>query len=412
MEQTETFQPGQIIRRSLGLKEQVKAPLAADYHSQLVAEMMARGHRLMVGDVEFRLAKAFGFCYGVDRAVDLAYETLAKFPGRRIFLTSEIIHNPRVNNRLQELGIRFLTMNDHAPLPLEQLAAGDVVIIPAFGTSLTELQQLQGRGCVLVDSTCGSVVNVWRRVESYAKDRFTAIIHGKFWHEETLATSSRVTQYAGGKFLIVLDKAEAQFVCDFIEQGGDAPALLTRFAGAYSPGLNPATDLVRVGLANQTTMLSSESLEIAALFRQTMARRYGEPAVAEHFRSFDTICSATQERQDAILALTQEPDLDLVLVVGGYNSSNTNHLVEIAGRYHPAYHIEDAGDILSAAQIRHKPFHEKTPVIANNWLPVPTGPEPVGTRIGLTAGASTPNRLIGEVIERIAALRGLSVSST
>ncbi len=392
--------PGAINRRGFGLKDAIQAPIATDYHSTLIDQMVAQGHRLRVGEFEFRLATDFGFCYGVDRAVELAYETVTRFPDRTVYLTNEIIHNPRVNNRLRELGVKFLS---DEPAAYERLGTGDLVILPAFGAPQSQLEELQRRGCVLVDSTCGAVMKVWRRVETYVKDRFTSIIHGKFWHEETIASSSRVSS-GGGQYLIVLDRAEAQLVCDYILQGGDRTAFLTRFQGAYSPGFDPATDLLRVGCANQTTMLSSESLAIAELFRQTMIKKYGTVAIEQHFRSFDTICTATQDRQDAMLALAQEP-IDLFLVVGGFNSSNTSHLAEIAGHHKPTYHIEDAAGLVSSGVIRHKPMGSTTPTETHGWLP--DGP----LTIGLTSGASTPNRILGEVIERLASFRGYALDA-
>lgn len=280
------------------------------------------------------------------------------------------------------------------------MGSGDVAIIPAFGVPTKDQAALQERGCIVVDATCGSVVNVWRRVESYAKDQFTAIIHGKYWHEETIATASRVTQYPAGKCLIVLDKPQARVVCDYIVRGGSRAAFLQTFAGAISEGFDPERDLVRVGVANQTTMLSSESLEIGEMLRAAMAARYGAASAGDHFRSFDTICSATQERQDAIIALAQDPTIDLFLIVGGFKSSNTAHLCEIASQSQPAYHIEGARGIVSLEEIEHKPVSQPEPRRSRRWLPAGR------VTIGLTAGASTPNRLLGEVIERIAALRG------
>jgi 4-hydroxy-3-methylbut-2-enyl diphosphate reductase len=242
------------------------------------------------------------------------------------------------------------------------------------------------------------VLNVWKRVESYARDGFTAVIHGKHWHEETKATASQVNRHPSGKYLVVLDMAEAQPVLDFIRHGGsgdEASALAERFAKATSPGFDFRIDLARVGIANQTTMLSSESLGIAAAFGLALRDRYGAEHVAEHFRSFDTICSATQERQDAVEALLQEP-LDLMLVVGGYNSSNTCHLAELAeSRGARTYHIEDAACVDPApGAIRFQPVGQKQEQRVERWL------DGVHT-IGITAGASTPNNKIGETIARV-----------
>jgi 4-hydroxy-3-methylbut-2-enyl diphosphate reductase len=246
------------------------------------------------------------------------------------------------------------------------------------------------------------VLNVWKRVESYARDGFTAIIHGKQWHEETKATASQVMKYPGGRYLVVLDMAEARLVCDFIERGGDPSAMAARFAGAYSPGFDFSSDLARVGLANQTTMLSSESLAIAEEIRRTMVRVHGEAGAAAHVRTFDTICSATQERQDAVLQLLAEPP-DLMLVIGGYNSSNTTHLAKLcASRGVTTRHVEDSDCIDPAAgTLRHRPIGAREEVTESGWL--------TGVRsIGITAGASTPNNKIGEAIVRVAAVAGLS----
>ena len=258
-------------------------------------------------------------------------------------------------------------------------------------------------GCVLVDTTCGSVLNVWKRVDSYAKDGFTAVIHGKYYHEETKATSSQVTKYPAGRYLVVRDMADAREVCVYIEGAGSGEQFLQRFAGTMSPGFDPEQDLVRVGVANQTTMLSGESLAIAAELRKSMAKRYGEAALPEHFRTFDTICSATQDRQDAVLKLIADP-LDLMVVIGGYNSSNTTHLAAICHDKAPTYHIEDASCVdPEAGSIRFRPVGAKEERLVTGWLPA--GP----LTVGVTAGASTPNNKIGETVERIAATRGLSL---
>ncbi|MCS6807108.1 MAG: 4-hydroxy-3-methylbut-2-enyl diphosphate reductase [Acidobacteriota bacterium] len=392
-----------IVRRGFGLKEEIKWPMAADYHSALVDRMKAEGYQLTVGPLSFRLAQEFGFCYGVDFALDLAYETRYKFPDRRIFLISEIIHNPRVNTRLQELGIRFLKTSDGPMMDLDEVTPEDVIIVPAFGATVAEMERLRQKGCVVVDTTCGSVIAVWKRVERYARDGFTAIIHGKYNHEETRATASQAMRFPGGRYLIVLDKQEAATVCHYIVHGGDKAAFLSQFAQAVSPDFDPDRDLQYVGLANQTTMLSSESLEIAEMFRQAIMQRYGPEQVGERFRSFDTICSATQNRQDAVQKLVQQ-NVDLMIVIGGYNSSNTNHLCEIASQYVPTYHINEVDCIVSDRHIRHQPALCHEEVISEGWLPDGS------VIIGITAGASTPNRVIGEVIERIVACRGLSLA--
>jgi 4-hydroxy-3-methylbut-2-enyl diphosphate reductase len=391
------------FRKGFGLKGAIEGALTADYHSRVVDAIRASGYTLEVGDLTFRLAGEFGFCYGVDRAVEYAYETRTKFPAKRTFLVGEIIHNPHVNQKLAAMGVEFLRRPEgrNEEFDFGGVTADDVVILPAFGVTVRDFERLRAIGCVLVDTTCGSVLNVWKRVESYARDGFTALVHGKNYHEETKATSSQVNKYPGGKYIVVRDMTEARLVCDYIEGAGNREQFLEHFRGKMSPGFDPDRDLQRVGVANQTTMLSGESLAIAAEVRKSMARRWGEPAAGEHFRTFDTICSATQERQDAVLKLIAEP-LDLMVVIGGYNSSNTTHLAAICNEKVPTYHIEDAACIdVDGGSIRFRPVGvHSTEEHRPDWLPA--GP----LRIGITAGASTPNNKIGETIERIAALRG------
>ncbi len=393
------------FRRGFGLKGRIEGALTADYHSHVVDRIRRHGYVLSLGDLTFKLAGEFGFCYGVDRAVEYAYETRTKFPAKRLFLVGEIIHNPHVNSKLRAMGVELLGRPEGGEFELSAVQPDDVVILPAFGVTVRDFERLRAIGCVLVDTTCGSVLNVWKRVESYAKDGFTAIIHGKYYHEETKATSSQVTKYPGGRYLVVRDMAEAREVCRYIEGGENGERLLAQFAGKLSPGFDPDRDLTRVGVANQTTMLSGESLAIAAELRNSVAARYGEAAVPEHFRTFDTICSATQDRQDAVLKLIAEP-LDLMVVIGGYNSSNTTHLAAICQQKVPTYHVEDAVCIDPAGgTIRFRPVGAPDEQRREGWLPAGR------VTIGITAGASTPNNKIGETIARIAAARGASLDS-
>jgi 4-hydroxy-3-methylbut-2-en-1-yl diphosphate reductase len=387
-----------IFRKGLDMKEAVAGELAAAYDSAIVDRVRANGYRHDSGRLSVRLAREFGFCYGVDRAVDYAYQARRRFPGRNVFLTGEIIHNPHVNERLREAGIRFLSdPGEHA----DRLGPDDVVILPAFGVTVGDMAQLSNQGCTLVDTTCGSVLNVWKNVVRYAQEGFTAIIHGKMKHEETRATASQALKYPHGRYLVVLDRSEAGIVCDYIRSGGDRAAFLRRFEGAVSPGFDPDLDLQRVGCANQTTMLMSESLQIGEMFREAMATRYGEAALAIQFRAFDTICSATQERQDAVIALLEEQPLDLMLVVGGYNSSNTCNLARICAEHVRTYHIADPECMPSADEIRHRRVGAPSTTVGTEdttrgWLS-PAGP----VVIGLTAGASTPNNIVGEVIRKL-----------
>jgi 4-hydroxy-3-methylbut-2-enyl diphosphate reductase len=389
------------FRKGFGLKNEIAGRLTSDYHSAVVEAVRANEYRLEAGGLIFRLAREFGFCYGVDRAVEYAYETRTKFPDRRLFLVGEIIHNPHVNEKLRHMGITLLAHRPDGEFDFGAVTPNDVVIMPAFGVTIGDFQRLRAIGCVLVDTTCGSVLNVWKRVESYARDSYTAIIHGKHYHEETKATASQVMKYPAGRYLVVLDMAEARMVCDFIERGENLGLLETRFRQAVSPGFDFTRDLTQVGLANQTTMLSGESLAIADEVRKSVIRRYGPDAVDQHFRSFDTICSATQERQDAVLALIGEP-LDVMVVVGGYNSSNTCHLAALVQQHGiRTYHIEDADavDVVSGA-IRHQPIGTKSESVTERWL----GKARI---IGITAGASTPNNKVGETIARICAVAGV-----
>jgi len=389
-------------RKGFGLRQAIAGDLERDYHSALVDAIRSRNHVLAIGDLTFRLAHAFGFCYGVDRAVEYAYETRTKFPDRRIFLVGEIIHNPHVNARLGEMGITILNRPDGGTFDFSPVTMDDVVVMPAFGVTVRDFARLRELGCVLVDTTCGSVLNVWKRVESYARDGFTALVHGKSYHEETRATTSQVTKYPEGQFLVVRDMSEASIVCDFIEHPGDSGAFVERFKRAGSEGFDPERHLVRIGVANQTTMLANESLAIADRVRLAMARRYGDDAVDHHFRSFDTICSATQERQDAVLELVKQP-LDAMVVIGGYNSSNTNHLAALCAKHVRTFHVADAAGIDPVRRtIRHR--RDGREVEEGDWLT--SGP----LTIGITAGASTPNNKIGDAVERICATRGLDVS--
>jgi 4-hydroxy-3-methylbut-2-enyl diphosphate reductase len=387
-----------IFRKGLDMKEAVAGELAAAYHSRLVDDVREAGFRHEKGRLTLHLAKEFGFCYGVDRAVDYAYQAVARFPGRNVFLTGEIIHNPHVNERLRANGIRFLSDPDERA---RQLGPEDVVILPAFGVTVSEMKRLSDLGCTLVDTTCGSVLTVWKNVVRYAQDGFTAVIHGKVKHEETRATASQALKYPNGRYLVVLDRDEAAAVCDYIRSPGDRQAFLARFAQAASPGFDPDVDLQRIGCANQTTMLMSESLEIGDMFRDAFRERYGEAALLHHFRAFDTICSATQERQDAVISLLDSQPVNLMIVVGGYNSSNTCNLARICASRVRTFHIAVPNCLLSGDRIRHRPVGPPSTaapseVVTEDWLP-PSG----RIVVGLTAGASTPNNIVGQVIETL-----------
>jgi 4-hydroxy-3-methylbut-2-en-1-yl diphosphate reductase len=405
--------PSTYFRKGFGLKAEVQGELAAAYDGRLVDVLRERDFTLTVGDVTVRLAREFGFCYGVERAVEYAYQARRKFPDRRIFLVGEIIHNPHVNDRLRGMGIEILqpleTRPEGAPgFDFGVVRAEDVVIMPAFGCTIEDFQALRAVGCVLVDTTCGSVLNVWKRVESYARDGFTALIHGKHYHEETRATASQVLKFPEGRYLVVRDMAEARLVCDFIEGKTGAAAILEKFGHAVSPGFDPELHLRKVGVANQTTMLARESLAIAGEVGAAMERAHGADHRATHFRSFDTICSATQDRQDAVQELLDDADapLDAMIVIGGYNSSNTISLAMLCAERVPTFHVESADAIDPATgSVRYRPaVKQHSEQVAASWLPAHGA-----VRVGLTAGASTPNNKIGEAVVRIFATRGIDV---
>jgi len=390
------------FRKGFGLKSAVEDELAADYDGRIVDHLRSHDFTLKAGDVTVRLAREFGFCYGVERAVEYAYQTRRKFPDKRIFLVGEIIHNPHVNDRLREMGIDILTHPDPmSAFDFSAVSPGDVVIMPAFGVTIEDFAALRAIGCILVDTTCGSVLNVWKRVESYARDGFTALIHGKYYHEETRATASQAQKYPDGHYLVVRNMAEAQLVCDFIEGRTTADAVMSAFSKAVSPGFDASKHLQKIGVANQTTMLARESLEIAEVVGASIARGRGEEARATSFRSFDTICSATQERQDAVRELLNE-GVDVMVVIGGFNSSNTISLAQLCAERVPTYHVESS----AAIDPEMKTIHFRLPGIKHNeadaagWLP--RGP----VRVGITAGASTPNNKIGDAVVRILATRG------
>ena len=398
------------FRKGFGLKKELRPVIDAEFHSALVERIRARGYSDSFGDVTVRLAEEFGFCYGVDRAVDYAYETVHKFPDKKIFLVGEIIHNPHVNQRMIDMGISFLYPTADGSFDFSELSSLDVVILPAFGVTLHDFDALSKVGCIMVDTTCGSVLHVWKRVESYAKDGFTAVIHGKYTHEESRATASQVNRHVGGKYLIVRDMEEGKLLFDYVAK---RPGHLTReefmthFEKKTSPGFDPDVDLHSVGVANQTTMLAKESLAIGWKVHEAMVERFGEEHAGSHFRSFGTICSATQERQDAVAKIMERPPT-VMLVIGGYNSSNTNHLAHLCRQYTTTFHVEDALCIdIERGTVRHKPELSPTAdeVIESDWLP--QGP----FDLGVTAGASTPNNKIGEALLRIFEIRGIEVES-
>jgi 4-hydroxy-3-methylbut-2-enyl diphosphate reductase len=387
------------IRRP-DVMERVTAEVAVHYHSSIVEKLKDRGGEITIGNTTVRLAQQFGFCYGVERAIDLAYASRRVFPEQRIFLIGEIIHNPEVNRQLSGMGIVSLPWRE-LDASYDSLDEEDVVIVPAFGAPTDFMTKIEERGCYVVDTTCGDVMKVWRRVRGYAKDGMTSIIHGKSNHEETRATASRALGEDGeGNYLVVLTLSDADYVCDFIRNGGNKQAFLERFAGGYSTGFDPEIHLAKIGVANQTTMLKSETEEIQRRIRQSIVDRDGNDAA---FLMFDTICGATQERQDALFQMLEQP-MDLLLIVGGYNSSNTAHLVEIAETELPTFFIRNAECLKSFEEIVHYDLHQKREVSSGCSTLLGDDSPMV---IGITAGASCPNNLIEETIFKVFKLRGV-----
>jgi 4-hydroxy-3-methylbut-2-en-1-yl diphosphate reductase len=392
--------PQKINLRRPDIMEAVQAQVLSHYRSELVERIRARGGVIAADGITVKLAKEFGFCYGVERAIDLAYAARRAFPEKRIFLLGEIIHNPEVNDQIRRLGIVTIG-GKPSDAEIEEIRPEDIVIIPAFGTEVSTRKKLEQRGCTFVDTTCGDVMSVWKRVRQYSKETVTSIIHGKAKHEETKATTSQATAYGTGHYLVVYNLDETDSVCDYILNGGDKQAFLRKFAGAYSPGFDPDVHLKAVGVANQTTMLRGETEEVQRRLRAAMVKKYGEEQINDHFRFFDTICGATQDRQDALQKLMKEP-MNLLLVIGGYNSSNTSHLAEMGEAVLPTYFIKNAAK-MEADKITHFNQHIHEEVETRDWLP--SG----NIVVGITAGASCPNNLIEDAIRRIFELRGVSV---
>ncbi len=385
-------------RRGFGSPAKRAQELEKAYQSSLIASIRDNGYTLQHGRLKVKLAEAFGFCWGVERAVAMAYETRRHYPKERIWITNEIIHNPSVNDHLRGMNVSFIPAEEGVK-DFSDVSDGDVVILPAFGATVQEMQLLHERGCHIIDTTCPWVSKVWHTVEKHKKHTFTSIIHGKVKHEETLATSS-----FAGTYLVVLDLEEAEYVSEYILGRGNREDFIRRFEKASSPGFDPDKDLQRLGVANQTTMLKSETEEIGRLFEKTMLSKYGPSSLNEHFLAFNTICDATEERQDAMFSLVDEK-LDLLVVIGGFNSSNTTHLQEIAiSRGIRSFHIDTPERISDENMIMHKPLGEEM-VCESDFLPQGQ------VTVGITSGASTPDRIVEYVIQRIIALSEKTISA-
>jgi len=372
-------------------KEDAAGMMVDEFTSSLLVDIKKVREAMNVykrGDVTVRLAEAYGFCWGVERAVAIAYETRKQFPNEKIWITNEIIHNPLVNQRLKEMNVYFVP-EENMKKDLSGIGKGDVVVLPAFGATLQEMNYLDNLGCQIVDTTCPWVSKVWNALDKHRRADCTSIIHGKWKHEETIATVSMAETY-----LIILNLEQAEYVCNYILNGGDKEEFLKKFENCHSEGFDPETDLVAVGVANQTTMLKSETEAMAKMFEKCMLRKYGPQDLNAHFVSFNTICDATQERQDAMFDLLKEP-LDLMIVVGGFNSSNTSHLQEIPEKVGMKSFWVDSPECVGPGNKIIYRMSDGTEIVEENFLP--KGP----VTIGVTSGASTPDKVLEDVLERI-----------
>jgi 4-hydroxy-3-methylbut-2-enyl diphosphate reductase len=398
MPTAEKPKPVRVNLRTPDVMAAVQAQVESHYRSEIVERLRHNGGTISFAGVTVKLAKQFGFCYGVERAIDLAYAARKVFANQRLFILGEIIHNPEVNEQISTLGIRNL-IGKNKQAEIDDLTPDDVVIVPAFGTDVDTRARIKAIGCQIVDTTCGDVMSVWKRVRQYASENATSIIHGKAEHEETKATASHALVKGQGHYLVVLTLAETDDVCNYIRHGGNKQEFLKKFDGAHSPGFDPDVHLKTVGVANQTTMLRGETEEVQRRIEAAIRERDGADRAKENFRFFDTICGATQERQDALRVMLGEP-MDVLLVIGGYNSSNTSHLAEMGELKLPTFFIRNASRLESRQRIIHYDLHQKGEIATENWLPA----APV--TVGVTAGASCPNNLIEDAILRVFELHG------
>jgi len=363
---------------------------------------------LNFGKVSYYIARHFGFCYGVENAIEIAFRALDENPGKRIFLLSQMIHNPDVNKDLTERGVQFLhdTLGKEL-ISLDVLTPDDVVIIPAFGAPLQLLETLSKKGIQTekYNTTCPFVERVWKKSEQIGASEHTIIIHGKYDHEETRSTFSRSAQHSQA-VVVVKDKKESEALAKYILGKGTASEFEKEFAGKFSAGFNIEKHFSKLGVINQTTMLASETEEIAEYFKKVMEEKFGAENSKQHFADTrDTLCYATNENQSATLGLLNT-DADLAIVVGGYNSSNTSHLVELCETKFPTYFISSAKEIVNANEIKHFDYHTKTMRSTKDFLP-----KKEKLKIVISSGASCPDSLLEEVISKINQLTGVAISN-
>jgi len=386
-------------------KAQVKTMISAELSSPLIAELRANKGSITRDGLTVKLAEFCGMCWGVERAISMAYEARAHFPDKKIHITNEIVHNPMVNERLQEMNINFLKSDDlEKDLNLKSVGHDDVVILPAHGVPIQDLMELNEKGVKIVDTTCPWVTKVWTAVDKFNKKSYTSVIHGKWAHAESIATASYCEHY-----IIVRDMEEAKYVSKYILEGGNKEEFLEKFKHAISVGFDPDVHLKQIGVANQTTMYKRETKEIGRLLETTMLKKFGPLELSSRYSESDTICDATQERQDAVTDLVianhhdaqdteQQQQLDFVLVLGGFKSDNTGHLREIPEKYGvPAYHIDRAERIGADNSITHRDRHGEI-VTTHSFLRKDSGRPLV---VGVTSGASTPNKYLEDAIERL-----------
>jgi 4-hydroxy-3-methylbut-2-enyl diphosphate reductase len=389
--------PDQIIKKLSEFGEGFKHH-HENYEAASISQIRETGGVWDFGGLIFHFPEHFGFCYGVDKAIDLVFETCARFPDRRIFLTDQLIHNPYINGKLREKGVRYLKRDAVNLLLCGELGEGDVVVVSAFGTDFRDIENLKLRGVMIVDSTCGAIINVWKRVEGYARSGSITVMHGKRNHEETRATVSQAVK-EGGAYIIIENMKEAEELAAVIRGEVGESEFIRRYPDAVLKNFMFDAAACKMGMANQTTMLKGESLQIQEKLKKAFVERFGQEAAGSRFKSFDTICGATQDRQDALRKLLAKR-LDLLLIVGGFNSSNTSHLAEIASLGDlPFYHIESAEDIPSLEEIRARdPFTGKAGA-GRDWFPKDT------LHIGITSGASTPDVTLLSIIQKLRDLR-------